>query len=124
MPMQPSPRAETSKVLFPSLRFCIISPRTVLIHNSKMVSGNAQKCSPLMLRKLAYFTRVFARSSGPLPLDGDEPDPSPGLAELLRSAAAGILSLPLFQEAASMKREVHRWYSHRLRLHLSHILYA
>src|SRR5207245_9810002 len=26
IPMQPSPRAETSKLLFPSLRFCIVSP--------------------------------------------------------------------------------------------------
>src|SRR6266403_26423 len=25
-PMQPRPRAETSKLLFPSLRFCIVSP--------------------------------------------------------------------------------------------------
>src|SRR6266851_9870458 len=26
MPMQPSPRAETSRLLFPSLRFCIVPP--------------------------------------------------------------------------------------------------
>src|SRR5713101_3948811 len=26
IPMQPNPRAETSKLLFPSLRFCIVSP--------------------------------------------------------------------------------------------------
>src|SRR5580704_13731249 len=26
MPMQPRPRAETSRLLFPSLRFCIVSP--------------------------------------------------------------------------------------------------
>ena len=26
MPMQPSPRAETSRLLFPSLRFCMIAP--------------------------------------------------------------------------------------------------
>src|ERR1035438_6211010 len=31
MPMQPSPMAETSKLLFPSLRFCIVSPLTRMI---------------------------------------------------------------------------------------------
>src|SRR6185369_4938450 len=28
MPMQPRPRADTSRLLFPSLRFCILSPST------------------------------------------------------------------------------------------------
>src|SRR5437868_7660043 len=29
--MQPSPRAETSRLLFPSLRFCIVPPDVVLV---------------------------------------------------------------------------------------------
>src|SRR5437870_11088355 len=33
--MQPSPRADTSKLLFPSLRFCIVSPTSRLLKTNQ-----------------------------------------------------------------------------------------
>src|SRR6266568_902624 len=38
IPMQPSPTAETSRLLFPSLRFCIVSPSSVWIAVSMVKS--------------------------------------------------------------------------------------
>src|SRR5580693_7080180 len=55
------PRAETSKFLFPSLRFCIDSPT---LRNSVRLQGQRRpKHSFLNFGTLAYFNEVLARFS-------------------------------------------------------------
>src|SRR3954452_10650989 len=41
MPMHPKPRAETSRLLFPSLRFCILNSLAVVSRIADCESGNS-----------------------------------------------------------------------------------
>src|ERR1700690_3641193 len=56
--MQPSPIADTSKLLFPSLRFCIV----LRPFESRLPSPQAKDSSP-KLGPLAYFDEVLAKFS-------------------------------------------------------------
>src|SRR6266852_6071622 len=58
--MQPSPIAETSKLLFPSLRFCIVPPAAPHVGATDeaeklRLASTMRKCSPITLRAFAYF---------------------------------------------------------------------
>src|SRR5829696_204491 len=79
--MQPSPTADTSRLLFPSLRFCIVSPcesscSIILLSKSKHISQTSDlylyspecvegKFSEVRLRASANRLRSAARSSLP-----------------------------------------------------------
>src|SRR6266849_4872475 len=58
--MQPSPIAETSKLLFPSLRFCIVPPAAPHVGakdeaEKLRLASTMRKFSPITLRAFAYF---------------------------------------------------------------------
>src|SRR6201993_4546768 len=72
--MQPSPRAETSELLFPSLRFCIVppvgsAPQVRAADEAAHLSPapTIRKCSPPSPLEFAYFAEVLAGSSEALP---------------------------------------------------------
>src|SRR6266478_3556297 len=77
IPMQPNPRAETSKLLFPSLRFCIVSPSRQgdSSHNSSAtrVWGNCVtssfQCAGLNRLEVEDERALQERSSEPLGLE-------------------------------------------------------
>ena len=56
MPMQPSPVADTSRLLFPSLRFCIVSP-SELVSLIPRLESNARKAVARSFRFIAYSSR-------------------------------------------------------------------
>src|SRR2546429_395401 len=63
--MQPSPMADTSKLLLPSLRFSIVSPWRWLSQrmNQPFWSAAMRKCSLPAAPAFAHFTEVLARFS-------------------------------------------------------------
>src|SRR5215469_13287172 len=73
--MQPSPTAETSKLLFPSLRFCIVSPssrstRSCLGHASRHQATSrlrrpvCYRAPPAQRKSELFHCRVSARGDG------------------------------------------------------------
>src|SRR5579862_729076 len=56
--MQPNPRADTSRLLFPSLRFCIVAPIRRILSTLKV------KNSVPGQKGLAYSAELLAKSSG------------------------------------------------------------
>src|SRR5829696_2167969 len=91
--MQPSPTADTSRLLFPSLRFCIVSPcesscSIILLSKSKHISQTSDlylyspecvegKFSEVRLRASANRLRSAARSSFPAVAGPSFSDESP-----------------------------------------------
>src|SRR5437016_1818754 len=80
IPMQPRPRADTSKLLFPSFRFCIVSPRMDSCHSSSFVLFVAYFFQPfddLAVERLLNSDVRHPRrrrSSVPMPLVRRAPD--------------------------------------------------
>ncbi len=59
MPMQPSPMAETSRSLFPSLRFCISVPPSVNYWPSSRLSSQS-KFDLLLAISHRPFSRTYS----------------------------------------------------------------
>src|SRR5215472_3030194 len=72
--MQPSPIADTSRLLFPSLRFCIVSPSSRHHSLMQLIRGPLQrvrflayggKCSLVDFRQLPVSTKFLPDSTKP-----------------------------------------------------------
>src|SRR6476660_4204759 len=93
IPMQPSPRAETSRLLFPSLRFCIVSPYHLGCSSESIAASSArQKQRTIQLRIIRKVSMQIVYLSNES-LEG-KPDP---VESRVRGIDSGRAEIPLLQ---------------------------